>query len=91
MFDTPSSNDEILQKVVQFEDMLKGKSFTFFDVEMTYLALQVYAISLVFLLSQKYFNSLFFAISRTSMVVLTGVLALITNLILNYYFIFELD
>jgi Cytochrome c biogenesis factor len=33
MFDTPSSNDEILQKVVQFEDMLKGKSFTFFDVE----------------------------------------------------------
>ena len=33
MFDTPSSNDEILQKVVQFEDMLKGKSFTFFDVD----------------------------------------------------------
>ena len=63
----------------------------FFDVEMTYLALQGYAISLVFLLPQKYFNSLFFAISRTSMVVLTGVLALITNLILNYYFIFELD
>ena len=55
------------------------------------LALQGYAISLVFLLPQKYFNSLFFAISRTSMVVLTGLLALMTNLILNYYFIFELD
>ena len=71
--------------------LFKRGEFTFFDVEMTYLALQGYAISLVFLLPQKYFNSLFFAISRTSMVVLTGVLALITNLILNYYFIFELD
>ncbi len=71
--------------------LFKRGEFTFFDVEMTYLALQGYAISLVFLLPQKYFNSLFFAISRTSMVVLTGVLALMTNLILNYYFIFELD
>ena len=71
--------------------LFKRGEFTFFDVEMTYLALQGYAISLVFLLPQKYFNSLFFAISRTSMVVLTGVLALMINLILNYYFIFELD
>ena len=71
--------------------LFKRGEFTFFDVEMTYLALQGYAISLVFLLPHKYFNSLFFAISRTSMVVLTGVLALMTNLILNYYFIFELD
>ena len=53
--------------------------------------LQGYAISLIFLLPQKYFNSLFFAISKTYMVVTTGLIALITNLILNYYFIFELD
>ena len=33
MFENPLSNDEILQKVVQFEDMLSEKSFTFFDVE----------------------------------------------------------
>ena len=71
--------------------LFRRGEFTFFDVEMTYLALQGYAISLVFLLPQKYFNSLFFAISRTSMVVTTGLLALFTNLILNYYFIFELD
>ena len=71
--------------------LFKRGEFTFFDVEMTYLALQGYAISLVFLLPQKYFNSLFFAISRTSMVVITGLLALFTNLILNYYFIFGLD
>ena len=58
---------------------------------MTFLALQGYAISLIFLLPQKYFNSLFFAISKTYMVVTTGLIALITNLILNYYFIFELD
>ena len=33
MFENPLSNDEILQKVVLFEDMLSEKSFTFFDVE----------------------------------------------------------
>ena len=33
MFKNPLSNDEILQKVVLFEDMLSEKSFTFFDVE----------------------------------------------------------
>ena len=76
-------------KIIQL--LFKRGEFTFFDVEMTYLALQGYAISLVFLLPQKYFNSLFFAISKTSMVLTTGALALIINLILNYYFIFELD
>ena len=33
MFENPLSNDEILQKVVLFEDMISEKSFTFFDVE----------------------------------------------------------
>ena len=33
MFENPLSNDEILRKVVLFEDMLSEKSFTFFDVE----------------------------------------------------------
>ena len=73
------------------ELLFKRGDFSNYDVNMTFLALQGYAISLIFLLPQKYFNSLFFAISKTYMVVTTGLIALITNLILNYYFIFELD
>ena len=73
------------------ELLFKRGEFSNYDVNMTFLALQGYAISLIFLLPQKYFNSLFFAISKTYMVVTTGLIALITNLILNYYFIFELD
>ena len=73
------------------EFLFKRGEFSNYDVSMTFLALQGYAISLIFLLPQKYFNSLFFAISRTHMVVTTGVIALIVNLILNYYFIFGLD
>ena len=73
------------------EILFKRGEFSSFDVGMTFLALQGYAISLIFLLPQKYFNSLFFAISKTNMVVYTGLLSLFANLILNYYFIFIID
>jgi putative peptidoglycan lipid II flippase len=69
---------------------LRGE-FTFFDVGMTFLALQGYALSMLFILPQKFFNSIFFAISKTNMVVVTGLISLISNIIFNYYFIYQLD
>ena len=69
---------------------LRGE-FTSFDVGMTFLALQGYALSLLFILPQKFFNSLFFAISKTNMVVVTGLISLISNIFFNYYFIYQLD
>jgi peptidoglycan biosynthesis protein MviN/MurJ (putative lipid II flippase) len=58
---------------------------------MTFLALQGYAFSMLFILPQKFFNSVFFAISKTNMVIVTGLISLLTNIIFNYYFIYQLD
>jgi peptidoglycan biosynthesis protein MviN/MurJ (putative lipid II flippase) len=58
---------------------------------MTFIALQGYAFSMLFILPQKFFNSVFFAISKTNMVVVTGLISLVSNIILNYYFIYQLD
>ena len=69
---------------------LRGE-FTSFDVGMTFIALQGYAFSMLFILPQKFFNSIFFAISKTNMVVATGLISLVSNIILNYYFIYQLD
>ena len=69
---------------------LRGE-FTSFDVGMTFLALQGYAFSMLFILPQKFFNSIFFAISKANMVVVTGLVSLISNMIFNYYFIYQLD
>ena len=69
---------------------LRGE-FTSFDVGMTFLALQGYAFSMLFILPQKFFNSIFFAISKANMVVVTGLVSLISNVIFNYYFIYLLD
>ena len=69
---------------------LRGE-FTSFDVGMTFLALQGYAFSMLFILPQKFFNSIFFAISKANMVVVTGLVSLISNVIFNYYFIYQLD
>ena len=33
MFDKEDSTNEIIQKVAEFEEMLSGHSFTFFDIE----------------------------------------------------------
>ena len=61
---------------------LRGE-FTSFDVGMTFLALQGYAFSLLFILPQKFFNSIFFAISKANMVVVTGLVSLISNIIFS--------
>jgi len=63
--------------------------FTSYDVDMTVSSLIAYSFALPFLLSSKFFNSFFFAISKTKVVLALGVISLITNLVLNYLFIFE--
>ena len=63
--------------------------FTSYDVDMTVSSLIAYSFALPFLLSSKFFNSVFFAISKTKVVLVLGVISLITNLVLNYLFIFE--
>ena len=61
------------------------------DVEMTSLSLVVYAYALPFLLSSKFFNSVFFAANKTKFVLTLGLISLILNLVLNYVFIFIYD
>ena len=63
--------------------------FTSYDVDMTVSSLIAYSFALPFLLSSKFFNSVFFAISKTKVVLALGVISLITNLVLNYLFMFE--
>ena len=63
--------------------------FTSYDVDMTVSSLIAYSFALPFLLSSKFFNSVFFAISKTKVVLALGVISLITNVVLNYLFIFE--
>ena len=65
--------------------------FTSFDVNMTSSSLIAYSYALPFLLSSKFFNSVFFAASKTRTVLLLGSVSLIINLILNYLFIFTYD
>jgi peptidoglycan biosynthesis protein MviN/MurJ (putative lipid II flippase) len=61
------------------------------DVEMTSLSLVAYAYALPFLLSSKFFNSVFFAANKTKFVLFLGLVSLVLNLILNYIFIFVYD
>ena len=65
--------------------------FTNFDVNMTSSSLIAYSYALPFLLSSKFFNSVFFAASKTRIVLLLGSVSLLINLILNYLFIFTYD
>ena len=65
--------------------------FTMNDVDMTSLSLVAYAYALPFLLSSKFFNSVFFAANKTKFVLTLGLISLIINLILNYVFIFVYD
>ncbi|RPG42778.1 MAG: murein biosynthesis integral membrane protein MurJ [Gammaproteobacteria bacterium TMED112] len=65
--------------------------FNMYDVEMTSLSLIAYAYALPFLLSSKFFNSVFFAANKTKLVLTLGLVSLILNLILNYVFIFVYD
>ncbi len=61
------------------------------DVQMTASSLVAYSYALPFLLSSKFFNSVFFAASKTKFVLIIGFISLLTNLILNYVFIFMYD
>ena len=65
--------------------------FNMNDVEMTSLSLVAYAYALPFLLSSKFFNSVFFAANKTKFVLTLGLISLILNLVLNYVFIFVYD
>ena len=65
--------------------------FNMNDVEMTSLSLVAYAYALPFLLSSKFFNSVFFAANKTKFVLFLGLVSLVLNLILNYIFIFVYD
>ena len=62
--------------------------FQEFDVAMTSASLVAYAYALPFLLNSKFFNSIFFATSKTKFVLLLGIVSLFINLLLNYLFIF---
>ena len=61
------------------------------DVEMTSLSLVAYAYALPFLLSSKFFNSVFFAANKTKFVLFSRSSLVILNLALNYLFIFVYD
>ena len=68
--------------------LFKRGEFQEFDVAMTSASLVAYAYALPFLLNSKFFNSIFFATSKTKYVLLLGVVSLFINLLLNYLFIF---
>ena len=65
--------------------------FTNYDVEMTSLSLVAYSYALPFILSSKFFTSVFFAASKTKFVLILGCTSLFINLVLNYLFIFTYD
>ena len=65
--------------------------FTNYDVEMTSLSLVAYSYALPFILSSKFFTSVFFAASKTKFVLILGCTSLLINLVLNYLFIFTYD
>ena len=68
--------------------LFKRGEFQEFDVAMTSASLVAYAYALPFLLNSKFFNSIFFATSKTKFVLLLGIVSLFINLLLNYLFIF---
>ena len=68
--------------------LFKRGEFQEFDVAMTSASLVAYAYALPFLLNSKFFNSIFFATSKTKFVLLLGIVSLLINLLLNYLFIF---
>jgi putative peptidoglycan lipid II flippase len=68
--------------------LFKRGEFQEFDVTMTSASLVAYAYALPFLLNSKFFNSIFFATSKTKFVLVLGIVSLLINLFLNYLFIF---
>ena len=65
--------------------------FNALDTVNTANSLIAYSVALPFLMYNKFYNSVFFAISRTDLVLKLGILSLLLNLIFNYLFIFVLN
>ena len=65
--------------------------FTSFDTYKTSDSLLAYAFGLPFLMSNKFFNTIYFAISKTSMVLKLGMISLTINIFLNYFFVYVFD
>ena len=53
--------------------------FNSYDVQMTASSLVAYSYALPFLLSSKFFNSVFFAASKTKFVLIIGFISLLTT------------
>jgi len=65
--------------------------FTSLDTIQTSNSLLAYAFGLPFLMSNKFFNTIYFAISKTSMVLKLGLFSLLINILLNYLFVYTLE
>ena len=65
--------------------------FVSFDTTQTASSLLAYAFGLPFLMSNKFFNSIYFAIAKTRMVMWLGLASLLMNIIFNYVFVYIFD
>ena len=67
--------------------------FLYSDTLQTSSSLLAYAFGLPFLMSNKFFNSIYFAVAKTKLVLWLGVFSLLLNIIFNYVFVymFELE
>lgn len=65
--------------------------FVSFDTTQTASSLLAYAFGLPFLMSNKFFNSIYFAIAKTRMVMWLGLTSLLMNIIFNYVFVYIFD
>ncbi len=65
--------------------------FVSFDTTQTASSLLAYAFGLPFLMSNKFFNSIYFAIAKTRMVMWLGLVSLLMNIIFNYVFVYIFD
>ncbi|RPF73199.1 MAG: murein biosynthesis integral membrane protein MurJ [Thiotrichales bacterium TMED285] len=76
------------QEVIRL--LFERGQFNALDTVNTANSLIAYSVALPFLMYNKFYNSVFFAISRTDLVLKLGILSLLLNLIFNYLFIFVL-
>lgn len=67
--------------------------FLYSDTLQTSSSLLAYAFGLPFLMSNKFFSSIYFAVAKTKLVLWLGVFSLLLNIIFNYVFVymFELE
>ena len=80
----------LLSELIVFLLFERGQ-FTSFDTIQTSKSLLAYAFGLPFLMSNKFFNTIYFAMSKTSMVLKLGLVSLFINILLNYFFVYVLE